>query len=194
MCSIWLTEYTACPAAAAVKPGSTDCIQASADSHLDLFDVKTFAKRPAVSGKLRQPPDRRESVPEPRSDDRWAVTLSGTSHWYSNLLHFLRERTPMWKLSTALGGYLLPSGFDPHNVEPIMDRPERQLLLTRGKTSTVCWSRCIWRVKKKTKPKETNEFSTFLLPAWNNKVNVYESHEWNGVSLVFINCETNRVG
>lgn len=32
-----------------------------------------------------------------QSDNRWVVTLSGTSHWYSNLLHFPRERTPQWK-------------------------------------------------------------------------------------------------
>lgn len=40
----------------------------------------------------------RSNAPEKlQSDNRWVVTLSGTSHWYSNLLHFPRERTPQWK-------------------------------------------------------------------------------------------------
>lgn len=49
-----------------------------------------------------KPPDRRGAAPGPRSDNRWAVTLSSTSRWYSNLLHFPRERTPQWEHITAL--------------------------------------------------------------------------------------------
>lgn len=121
------------------------CTWAGTFSHSDLLRVRS-----RVSRKLQQPPDRRESEPKPQSDDRWAVTLSGTSHWYSNLLHFLRERTPMWKRSTALGA----ASFDPLNMKQITDEAEH---------STICWS--LWtRVK--------NKFISFLLRVkWRTTIN-----------------------
>lgn len=64
-----------------------------------------FIRRENVSESGRSwftPPDRRGAAPKPQSDDRWAVMLSSTSHWYSNLLHFPRERTPLWEHITAL--------------------------------------------------------------------------------------------
>lgn len=57
-----------------------------------------------------------------RSDNRWVVPLSGTSHWYSNLLHFPRERTPQWK------HYCPPPGFDPTGMKQVAAETWRRQL------------------------------------------------------------------
>lgn len=58
----------------------------------DLFGVRTL-----TGNQTTKPPTTQTHQHKLQSDNRWAVTLSGTSHWYSNLLHFPRERTPLWK-------------------------------------------------------------------------------------------------
>lgn len=99
-----------------------------AGSLRDLFSVKMFAGNHGTDGverKPRRPPDRREAVPKSQSDNRWAVTLSGTSHWYSNLLHFPRERTPLRK---TLLPYSSLCGFDPLNVKQISGQAQQRLI------------------------------------------------------------------